>query len=71
MTEPSILLDEPSLTDAVCVTGADGKVIVRIRPDGSVELGEGVQADDAAKAFWEAIYRTAPDVARAVLKARE
>jgi hypothetical protein len=35
--------------------GDKQKLIFDIGPDGTVKLGEGVGADEAAKAFWKAV----------------
>jgi hypothetical protein len=40
------------------------RVIVRIHPDGTVAYGEGYEADDAARALWEAIGRRRLDFDR-------
>lgn len=46
----------------------NGKPMVIIRPDGRVELGEGVALDEAARAFWGAVGRHAPVTDAAVLE---
>jgi hypothetical protein len=38
-----------------------GRPLVTIHPDGRVELGEGYEPDEAARAFWDAVQRQAPD----------
>lgn len=37
------------------VLGTDGTTVVKVRPDGSVEFGEGVSMDEASRAFWEGL----------------
>ena len=37
-----------------------GKVIFKIKPDGSVVLDDGVSLDEAATAFWDAVEQMAP-----------
>lgn len=34
---------------------ASNKIIVTIRPDGTIEYGEGYTPDDAARALWDAV----------------
>ena len=33
------------------------KMVVTVRPDGTVKLGEGVTLDEASKAFWDQLQR--------------
>lgn len=47
-TVPSLATSSPSIYAA-------NKLIVTIRPDGSIEYGEGYTPDAAAKAFWDAM----------------
>lgn len=38
----------------------NGKMLVRIHADGSLEYGEDYDPDKAAKVFWEALAANAP-----------
>jgi hypothetical protein len=49
---------EPPTPPVIQITGEAG-VIVAIHPDGTVELGPGVSADEAARGFWDAVLRMA------------
>jgi len=33
----------------------EGRMLVKVWPDGRIEYGEGYDPDEAAKAFWEAM----------------
>lgn len=37
-----------------------GGILFTIRPNGSIELGEGVTLDEAAQKFWDAVASVAP-----------
>lgn len=37
--------------------GQGQREYVRIKPDGTVKIAEGVELDEAARAFWEAVER--------------
>lgn len=45
---------------AYVIPASNGRPLVTIRPDGSIEFGEDYQPDEAAGAFWEAVQRLAP-----------
>ena len=56
---------------AIEIDGDGGKLVVRIKTDGSVEYGEGFKADTAAKKFWEEISKAYPQVCDNRPKAKE
>ena len=63
-TEPwADFLFLPALTTDSIVTfaGPQGKLIVTIRNDGSVEFGERFTADDASREFWKYLGQSMPN----------
>jgi hypothetical protein len=42
------------------VRDPDGKLVVRAHYDGTVEFGEGITPDEAAREFWECMGKYAP-----------
>ena len=60
-TVNSLTISEPKDTSlSICFTQKSGdryesKALVTIRPDGSIEYGEGYTPDAAAKALWDAV----------------
>ena len=54
-TGPSFILMPPSCQSIIFLNGS--KTTVTISCEGKVTLGEGVSADEAAKAFWDAVER--------------
>ena len=52
----------PDVAVDIQIEDGDGKLAVRIKPDGSVEYGEGFNANTAAKEFWTQISKAYPEV---------
>jgi hypothetical protein len=44
----------------ISIPASNGRPLVTIRPDGTLEFGKDYQPDEAARAFWEAVQRLAP-----------
>lgn len=45
---------------SIIIQGAGGRPLVTIRPDGTLELGEGYDPDEAARLFWDALRTHMP-----------
>ncbi|MFF7476631.1 hypothetical protein [Streptomyces sp. NPDC008092] len=60
-------LEDSSITAAavqrndITIMASHGRPLITIRPDGTLELGDDYQPDEAARAFWDAVRRLAPD----------
>lgn len=52
----TLMVTEPS-THYLTVDGFDGKAIVRIGSDGTIELDPSMTATEQAKAFWDALRK--------------
>lgn len=45
----------------ITIPGQNGRTLITIRPDGTLEFADGYTPDEAARAFWEAVQRLTPD----------
>ncbi|MFK0159175.1 hypothetical protein ACIQVK_44780 [Streptomyces sp. NPDC090493] len=52
---------QPMTSYTIRIPDEDGRPLVTIHPNGRVELGEGYEPDEAARAFWDAVQRLSPD----------
>jgi hypothetical protein len=52
-------------TNILCIHGEGGEPIVTIKPNGTVEFGEGYTPTEAARIFWEALAWAMPESVRA------
>jgi hypothetical protein len=52
---------KPITSYTIRIPDENGRPLVTIHPDGRVELGEGYEPDEAARAFWDAVQRIAPE----------
>ena len=65
MTDPDILVERiPEARHSLMLGIVNGKEIIRIGLDGKVTLGEGVEVDEAAQRFWDAVEQKAMAAAR-------
>lgn len=54
----------PPPSDLRIIDG-EGRLVVRIGADGTIEVGKDMTPDEAARAFWEAVAKLAPEYVRA------
>lgn len=52
---------KPITSYTIRIPDEDGRPLVTIHPDGRVELGDGYEPDEAARAFWDAVQRLSPE----------
>ena len=59
--KPKSLAVDPALAASIQFSAPSGtQWLFRIKPDGNVELNEGVSLDEASRAFWSAVEQMLP-----------
>ena len=59
--EPSVIAASNVQHSLISIPNTVNKSVVTIHPDGRLEFGEGYEPDEAARTFWDAVQRLAPD----------
>jgi hypothetical protein len=61
LSVPNHVLDQHTISAAppptISINDSNGRALVKIQPDGTIEYGDDYNPDDAAQAFWDAIRR--------------